>query len=61
MVAKNYDRKFRGEVPLYQAMAHSLNVPTVNLGMKLGIPAVIDTLTKLGVDKQEIRPVPSMF
>ncbi|WP_027696304.1 penicillin-binding protein 1B [Vibrio litoralis] len=58
---KNYDRKFRGEVPLYQAMARSLNVPTVNLGMQLGIPAVMETLTKLGIDKQEIRPVPSMF
>ncbi|WP_190338833.1 penicillin-binding protein 1B [Vibrio sp. S11_S32] len=58
---KNYDRKFRGEVPLYQAMAKSLNVPTVNLGMQVGIPAVMDTLEKLGVDRQEIRPVPSMF
>ena len=58
---KNYDRKFRGEVPLYQAMARSLNVPTVNLGMQLGIPAVMETLSKLGIDKQEIRPVPSMF
>ncbi|WP_105900737.1 penicillin-binding protein 1B [Vibrio gangliei] len=58
---QNYDRKFRGEVPLYQAMAKSLNVPTVNLGMQLGIPAVMETLTKLGIDKQEIRPVPSMF
>lgn len=58
---QNYDRQFRGEVPLYQAMAKSLNVPTVNLGMQLGIPAVMDTLGKLGIDKQEIRPVPSMF
>lgn len=58
---KNFDRKFSGEVPLYKAMAKSMNVPTVNLGMQLGIPAVMDTLTKLGIDKQEIRPVPSMF
>lgn len=58
---KNFDRKFSGEVPLYKAMAKSMNVPTVNLGMQLGIPAVMDTLSKLGVDKQEIRPVPSMF
>ncbi len=58
---QNYNRQFRGEVPLYQAMAKSINVPTVNLGMQLGIPAVMETLNKLGVDKQEVRPVPSMF
>ncbi|GAK83561.1 multimodular transpeptidase-transglycosylase [Vibrio ponticus] len=58
---RNYDRKYRGDVPLYMALAKSLNVPTVQLGMQLGIPQVMDTFAKLGVDKQEIRPVPSMF
>ena len=58
---RNFDRKFRGDVPLYLALAKSLNVPTVRLGMELGIPAVSETLERLGVDKKEIRPVPSMF
>ncbi|KGY08265.1 penicillin-binding protein 1B [Vibrio sinaloensis] len=58
---RNYDRKFRGDVPLYMALAKSLNVPTVQLGMQLGIPRVVDTLEKLGVDRNEVRPVPSMF
>ncbi|WP_117233686.1 penicillin-binding protein 1B [Vibrio maerlii] len=58
---RNFDRKFRGEVPLYRALATSLNVPTVRLGMELGIPSVTETLVELGVPKQEIRPVPSMF
>ncbi|MFM2588876.1 penicillin-binding protein 1B [Vibrio sp. TBV020] len=58
---RNYDRKFRGDVPLYTALAKSLNVPTVELGMKVGIPSVVETLENLGVDKSEIRPVPSMF
>ncbi|GLR03280.1 penicillin-binding protein 1B [Vibrio hyugaensis] len=58
---RNFDRKFRGDVPLYLALAKSLNVPTVRLGMELGIPEVSDTLERLGVDKNEIRPVPSMF
>ncbi|MGJ7095131.1 penicillin-binding protein 1B [Vibrio hannami] len=57
----NFDRKFRGNVPLYKALSRSLNVPTVRLGMELGIPKVVSTLEALGVDKQEIRPVPSMF
>lgn len=58
---KNYDRKFRGQVPLYIGMAKSLNVPTVNLGMQVGTSAVVDTLEKLGVPRDEINPVPSMF
>ncbi|ROR23299.1 penicillin-binding protein 1B [Vibrio crassostreae] len=58
---RNFDRKFRGDVPLYVALSKSYNVPTVRLGMQLGIDSVSDTIEKLGVDKNEIRPVPSMF
>ncbi|MCG6289659.1 penicillin-binding protein 1B [Vibrio vulnificus] len=58
---RNFDRHFRGDVPLYQALAKSLNVPTVRLGMQLGIDQVSDTLARLGVNRNEIRPVPSMF
>ena len=58
---KNYDRKYRGDIPLYLSLAKSLNVPTVKLGLKLGIKQVTNTLEALGVDRQEIRMVPSMF
>ncbi|WP_139685613.1 penicillin-binding protein 1B [Vibrio tasmaniensis] len=58
---RNFDRKFRGDVPLYVALSKSYNVPTVRLGMQLGIDSVSNTIGKLGVDKNEIRPVPSMF
>ncbi len=58
---KNYDGQFRGEIPLYKALVQSLNIPAINLGMDLGIPQVTDTLVALGVDRKEIRPVPSMF
>lgn len=58
---QNYDRKYRGQVPLYLAMAKSLNVPTVNLGMQIGTSDVLDTLTKLGVPRDAVTPVPSMF
>ncbi|EKO3491256.1 penicillin-binding protein 1B [Vibrio fluvialis] len=58
---RNFDRQFRGEVPLYLALAKSLNVPTVQLGMQLGIENVTNTLEKLGVSRDEIRPLPSMF
>jgi len=58
---KNFDRKFRGNVPLYLGLAKSINVPTVRLGMALGIDNVSNTLINLGINRQELRPVPSMF
>jgi penicillin-binding protein 1B len=57
---KNYDRKYRGEVPLYQALMQSLNVPTVNLGMALGVDSVIDSLHRLGIEKVD-NHYPSML
>ncbi|WP_053062413.1 penicillin-binding protein 1B [Photobacterium aquae] len=58
---RNYDRKFRGEVPLYRALAKSYNIPTVNLGMAVGLDKVIDTMDHLGIDKNEIPELPSML
>ncbi|OBT17281.1 penicillin-binding protein 1B [Vibrio sp. UCD-FRSSP16_10] len=58
---RNFDRKFRGNVPLYRSLAHSLNVPTVRLGMTLGMKNVQNTIESLGVDEDEVRPLPSMF
>ncbi len=45
---QNDDRRFSGQVMLVDALTRSMNVPTVNLGMALGLPAVVDTWTKLG-------------
>ncbi len=58
---RNYDRKFRGEVPLMDALAKSLNVPTVNLGMAVGLDKVINIMTKLGVPKGEVPRLPSIL
>ncbi|MHA2939454.1 penicillin-binding protein 1B [Vibrio sp. RC27] len=58
---QNFDRKFRGEVPLYLGLAKSINVPTVDLGMQVTIDEVSKTLVALGMDSQELRSVPSMF
>ena len=57
---QNYDKTYRGNVPLYAAMANSLNVPTVRLGMAVGVPAVAETLKKMGVT-QDIPLFPSLF
>lgn len=58
---RNYDRKFRGEVPLYYALAKSLNVPTVNLGMQVGLEPVIETMVQLGISRDEIPKLPSIL
>lgn len=56
---KNYDRKFRGQVSLEEALYKSLNVPTVNLGMQVGLNNVINSLHKLGV-QEKIKAYPSL-
>ena len=43
------------------ALTRSMNVPTVNLGMALGLPAVTETWIKLGVPKDQLHPVPAML
>ena len=55
----NYDRQFHGNVPLYRALAHSYNVATARLGLDLGIPTVVSTLGRLGVDA-DLQPYPSL-
>jgi penicillin-binding protein 1B len=56
---RNYDRKSHGDVPLYQALAHSYNVSTARLGLALGIEPIIKKLRRLGVD-QHLNPYPSL-
>lgn len=58
---QNDDHRFSGQVMLVDALAHSMNVPTVNLGMALGLPQVVDTWLKLGAPKEQLQPVPSML
>lgn len=48
---QNVDKKFRGTVSLLSALTQSLNVPTVKLGMDMGLENVTDTLYRLGVKK----------
>lgn len=60
---QNDDHRYSdsGKVMLVDALTRSMNVPTVNLGMALGLPAVVDTWSKLGVPKSQLTPVPSML
>ncbi|SEL20576.1 penicillin-binding protein 1B [Colwellia chukchiensis] len=57
---KNYDGKFRGQVTLIDALVLSLNVPTVNLGMQLGLDNVAKAIHLLGY-QADIVTRPSML
>ena len=58
---QNYDKKYRNSVTLLDALTHSLNIPSVNLGMAVGLEASKKTLLALGVPNSQIKPVPSRF
>lgn len=55
----NYDKKFEGDIPLYKALMTSRNVPTVRLGLELGLAAITDSLHNLGV-RRDIPRYPSI-
>lgn len=56
---QNADKEYRNNVPLITALVKSLNVPTVRLGMEIGLPAIIDNFHRMGV-KSVIPSVPSI-
>jgi penicillin-binding protein 1B len=57
---KNYDGKYRHQVPLIDGLVNSLNVPTVNLGMSLGLENVAHAIHLLGF-KEDIHTRPSIL
>ncbi|MBB1437202.1 penicillin-binding protein 1B [Shewanella sp. SG41-4] len=57
---KNVDKKFSGQVPLLNAFKDSMNVPTVNVGLAVGVETVAATLKKSGWE-DDISPYPSML
>ena len=44
----NYDGKYRGQVSLIEGLIFSLNIPTINLGMDLGLGSVAKMIKRLG-------------
>jgi penicillin-binding protein 1B len=48
---ENYNQEFSGEMPLYRALALSKNVPTVHLGMEVGVDKVMNAVARSGLDK----------
>ena len=57
---QNYDKKFYGDVTVEEALARSLNLATVRLGLDLGVDRIAAKLRELGVE-QNIPNVPSLL
>lgn len=57
---QNYDHQFRGDVILHDALVYSYNVPSVRLGLKIGLEEIVNTLRNLGLQK-EVPIYPSML
>ena len=56
---RNYSREYRGEVTVREALAYSLNVPTVDLAMKVGISSIAETASLFGFG-DNLPEVPSL-
>jgi penicillin-binding protein 1B len=56
----NFDDRAHGEVPLVRALAESLNMATVRLGLDVGLEPIADVLQRLGL-AQKPKLYPSML
>jgi penicillin-binding protein 1B len=45
----DFDRQVRGDMPAIRALTQSLNLPTVNLGLEVGLPIIAKTFVQLGL------------
>jgi penicillin-binding protein 1B len=57
---ENFTHQTYGPVPLVRAMAESLNLATVGLGMDVGLPKIAQTLRQFGLERPAPQ-VPSML
>jgi len=56
---QNYDKKYRGDITVYEALKDSRNIPTVRLGLDIGLSDISKSLHNLGVSR-DIPTYPSM-
>lgn len=57
---KNYGDRYWDEVSMHEVLVHSINIATVNIGMRIGVPAVVAQLQQLGLT-QDPEPYPSLL
>jgi penicillin-binding protein 1B len=56
----NYDKRYRGQVTLRDALARSYNIPAVRVGLDVDVISVVEMLRRLGLER-EMRPYPSLL
>jgi penicillin-binding protein 1B len=57
---ENFTHQVYGPVPVVRALADSLNLATVGVGLNLGLPKVAETLQRFGLPRPP-TPVPAML
>jgi penicillin-binding protein 1B len=57
---QNIDKQVNGPVPLVRALAQSMNLATVNLGLQVGVARVAKLLRTMGLER-EPRAVPAIL
>jgi penicillin-binding protein 1B len=57
---ENFTHDLNGPVPVVRALAESLNLATVGVGLDLGLPKVADTLQRFGLERPP-EQVPAML
>jgi len=57
---QNFDKQLRGQVTLVRALTQSLNLPTVRLGLDVGLDDVARTFEDLGLEERPAE-LPSML
>lgn len=58
---RNYSRNFNGRMMLVDALAKSQNIPTVNLGLDIGLDQVFNIFVRLGAPATAMEKVPAML
>jgi penicillin-binding protein 1B len=48
---ENFTRQTYGPVPVVRALAESLNLATIGVGMDVGLPRIVETLGRFGLDR----------
>lgn len=46
---KNYEKAYRGHIPLREAFINSINIPMGKIGMDVGIDSIVDLASNLGI------------
>ena len=59
-VPSNYDQQYVGDISLLRALAESRNIPSVRVGLDVGVDSVVGVLRRLGI-VGEINQYPSLL